>query len=345
MMTTGRGAAGEDWGRMRVNRGLLGWGVFFIVLGSVPLAVRSGSLDPEVVRRAWQLWPLILIGIGLGLVLERTRLAVLGGLVVAVTFGLMGGAVLAAGFGSPIGITTCGFGGDGGGEPFAEQRGAFAGTDARVTLDMSCGEVVVTAADAAGWTLAGTSHDGLPPDVDAGGDRLAVRAPGRDGLELVQEGWRWDVALPRAVPLDLDLSLNAGTARVALPGAVVTGLDVDVNAGDARVDLGQATGTERVTGSVNAGSLSLILPRPGGALGGTLSVNAGSIELCVPDGVPLRLRMGDAALGSNNFEDRGLVRTGETWSTPGFDGSGESIGLNLSANLGSITLDPEDGCE
>ena len=28
---------------MRVNRGLLGWGVFFVAVGAVPLAVRAGA--------------------------------------------------------------------------------------------------------------------------------------------------------------------------------------------------------------------------------------------------------------------------------------------------------------
>ena len=110
---------------MRVNRGLMGWGVFFIVLGVVPLAVQAGALDPEVVRRAWQLWPLILIGIGLGLVLARTRLAILGSLVVAVTFGLMGGALIATGVGSAGGFTSCGFGAGQGGEAFPTQTGAL----------------------------------------------------------------------------------------------------------------------------------------------------------------------------------------------------------------------------
>ena len=58
---------------MHVNRALLGWGVFFLVLGSVPLAVRYGLVDASAFATAWQLWPLLLIGAGLGLVLARTR--------------------------------------------------------------------------------------------------------------------------------------------------------------------------------------------------------------------------------------------------------------------------------
>ena len=109
---------------MRLNRSLLGWGVFFIVLGSVPLAVRSGILDADLVRRAWELWPLILVGIGLGLILSRTRVAFVGGLVVAVTLGLMGGALVTAGLGSTAWLRHLWPPGGGTGSPVRDPRSA-----------------------------------------------------------------------------------------------------------------------------------------------------------------------------------------------------------------------------
>jgi hypothetical protein len=327
---------------MHINRGLLGWGVFFIVLGSVPLAVRGGALDPAVVRRAWELWPLLLIGIGLGLVLERTRLAVVGGLIVAVTFGLMGGGLLATGFGPGIGMTTCGVGG-GDGERFAERRGTLAPV-ARVSLAMNCGDLEASTGDGADWLVSGSSHDGTPPDIDASAGVLEVKAPERSGISFVDGGSRWEVTLPRAGTIDIDVSVNAGSARLDLAGLAVPTVDVSVNAGDARIDLGEATGIERIDGSANAGALTITLPPPSGrALTGSLSVNAGSLQLCVPDGVALEFRVDDNTLSSDNFGSRGLVRDGDTWSRGG--GSLDAIRLDLSANLGSITLNPEDGCE
>lgn len=59
---------------MRVDRRFLGWGVFFILLGAVPLVVRAGYLTQAQVAGSWSLWPLILIGIGVGILLSRTRL-------------------------------------------------------------------------------------------------------------------------------------------------------------------------------------------------------------------------------------------------------------------------------
>ena len=106
--------------RVHVNRGLLGWGVFFIVAGSIPVLVQAGVLDPQVVRRVWQLWPLILIGIGLGLILQRTRAGIIGGLIVAATFGILVGGWFAVGFAPGAGLGACGVGGSDPGTPFRD---------------------------------------------------------------------------------------------------------------------------------------------------------------------------------------------------------------------------------
>src|SRR6476619_7537957 len=82
---------------MHVDRRFLAWGVFFLVLGGIPLAVRQGWIPASALEGAWELWPLILIGIGLHLALRRTSLAALGGLVVAATFGLLLGSAIATG--------------------------------------------------------------------------------------------------------------------------------------------------------------------------------------------------------------------------------------------------------
>ena len=50
------------------------------------------------------------------------------------------------------------------------------------------------------------------------------------------------------------------------------------------------------------------------------------------------------SLGSNNFSDAGMTKDGEdTWTRPGR--SDGSIDLDVSANLGSVNLNPEDGCD
>ncbi len=325
---------------MRVNRDLLGWGVFLIVLGSVPLAVRAGYLDSDLVRRAWELWPLILVGIGLGLMLRRTRAAIVGGLVVAVTFGLIGGSLLAVGIGGAI--TSCGVGvGSGAGTPFETRTGSLdaAGT---VTLALDCGELKVSPATGSAWSLTGNDEDGKGPDIQSANDRLRVRSPDRSGVALTRRGDRWQVALPADPSLRLDVSLNAGSATLDLAGMHVPTVNLSVNAGEIRADLSRAAQVGQLDASANAGSLRISLPAA--SVTGSISANAGSVALCAPSDVGLRFRGSDDPLSSNNFGSRGLVQNGRTWTTPGFDAATIRIDLAVSANLGSITLNPEVGC-
>ena len=46
---------------MHVDRRLLGWGLFFVLLGAIPLAIRAGLLDKVVVSQWPLLWPVLLI--------------------------------------------------------------------------------------------------------------------------------------------------------------------------------------------------------------------------------------------------------------------------------------------
>ena len=118
-----------------------------------------------------------------------------------------------------------------------------------------------------------------------------------------------------------------------------------MNAGSATIDMGEVTGLESIDISANAGSVSLTLPAPAATLNGSISANAGSVELCVPDGVGLRIHSSSSPLGSNNFGDRGLANDSGTWTRSGFDASTQRIDLQVSANLGSVSLNPEGGCE
>ncbi len=329
---------------MRVNRGLLGWGVFFVIVGAVPLAVESGTLDESVVLRAWQLWPLILIGIGLGLMLQRTKAAVVGNLVVAVTAGLMAGGALSAGingFDGFGGFSACNVG-VGDRTPFAEQRASFEG-DVAYTVDLDCGEVSIGTAPGADWVLAGSSADGQPPDLTARANGLEVKSPERVNWSFgTGAGVEWLMTLPQDPATRLDLQVNAGSATADLDGLRLSRLDARVNAGSASLDLSGAVALDRMSASVNAGSLSVSFPAVN--LTADLSANAGSLEICVPDGVDLRIRLEDNALGSNNFAAAGLVERNGTWESAGPGAGSATIALTTSANLGSIDLNPEDGC-
>jgi hypothetical protein len=322
---------------MHVNRGLLSWGVFLIVSGLIPLALRAGWLSASQIAGWWTLWPLVLIGIGVGLVLTRTPYEVLGSVLVAGTFGLMLGAALAVGIaGFPGGVC----GNDVGTTAYEEQTGSFDGP-ADVDIEFNCGKLEVTGAEGTAWTFAGSGDSEVAPDIESDASSLRIRGAERSFVPF-SKGEQWSVSLPEDVPLGMRVQLNAGDATVRLGAAELTDVDIQVNFGAIVAELGDATALDGVDIQTNAGSASVTLPDD--SITGRLQVNAGSLEICTPADAGIRIQTG-GGLGANNFGDAGLVQDDDTWESPGYADATTQIDLEAEANLGNIALNPEDGCD
>ncbi len=325
---------------MHVNRTFLNWGVFFILLGAVPLGVQQGVLDSDIVVRSWQLWPLLIVGAGLGLLLRRTAASWVGGVIVAATFGLMFGGLIAAGGNFASLANSCG---SSTGQAFPAQGATLTGSSS-VRLDFNCGDLSVAVGPGTAWTVNGTSDGGRVPRVDQGDGSLRLRTPDAStGVFFGIGGARnvWSATLPAVTTQNLEVNLNAGSGTLTLGGASLQQLSMAVNAGSVSADLTGATiGT--IDATLNAGSGSFTLPNA--SLTGSIQVNAGSTSICVPSGVALQLRMDDNLTASNNYSDQGLTRVGNTWQSPGYATATTRINLDTHANAGSFTLNPKDGC-
>lgn len=329
---------------MRLNVGMFNWGVFFIALGAVPLLVAQGVLPSDL--EWWNLWPMVLVGIGVGLVIQRTLGDLIGGLIVALAFGVMFGGLasvaLEGRFPDFGGISrTCGD--ERASQSFPGQKGTFSGPAADVTIQLDCGEAQVATAAGAGWSVEGTDEDGQPPTIEASSDSLAIRTRERDDgffQDLVRSTWR--VTLPADPTIDLRVSVAGGDGAMSLGGATLGSTRLEVTAGSGTLDLSGAV-ADRLEVQVNAGSASVTLPTSD--LTGTLTANAGSIEVCAPAGAGLRLTAPTNIFGSNDFSDQGLVQDGDTWETPGYDEADYQIDLVTKANAGSISLNPDGGCQ
>jgi hypothetical protein len=329
---------------MSVDRRLLNWGVFFVLLGGVPLAVAQGWISRDVVENAWELWPLILIGAGVGLILRATPLRALGGIVVSATFGIMLGSFIAVGFGGfSFGNLGCGAA-DPGAPRLVERGGAFAGRTGTVRLNASCAAVTVATAPGTGWNVVVSGTENARPVIVESTDELVVRSPDEPvAFPFNARRATWAVTLGTDLQLDLGLELDAGGATVDLDGATLTRLTVDGNAiGDTGLDLEGAT-VEQLDVSVNAASIAITLPA-GADMKGRVEGNAASVELCAPAGVGLRLLVDDNITASDNYEAQGLVRSGSAWQTPNYASAPTRIDLATVGSAVSYTLNPEDGC-
>jgi hypothetical protein len=325
---------------MRIHRGFLGWGIFLILAGAIPLAVRAGYLSSDQLRNVGSLWPLILVGIGVGLVLSRTQWAFLGGFIVAGTFGVIVGGLLAVG----VSGFEAGCGPGTATTAFAPRTAPLTDTSASVDLDLSCGDLTVAVAPGNSWRVEGEDRDGTGPNLTADNGLLRVHSRDNDrgvfGVLGNRETWR--ITLPDAVALDTRLAVNAGSSTFNLAGADLGDVELTLNAGSATIDLGAVHQIGDLQIELNAGSIDLTLPNL--SMTGSIKANAGSVKLCAPPGAALRLQTSESIVASYDFGDHGLVKNGSTWETPGFAAAAVKIDLRTEANAASFSLDPKDGC-
>jgi hypothetical protein len=327
---------------MTINRRLLHWGLFFVTTGAVVLAITGGLVTADGGATAFRLWPVLVIALGVGVLLRRTRLSAAGGIVLAVVPGLVLGGLLGAASlvwlpdwdelrqacvdARPAGLET--------------RQGTFTG-DASVDLELAVGDLTVEIEPGDGWRLQLADGPGRGPDVEADVDALSVESSS-------DQGWRWfdcggddwRLALPVAHRLDLAAEIDAAKGTFDLAGATVGDLRLVVNAGEARVDLAGAT-VEDLSLRVNGGAISLSLPATG-ELAGDISVNAGAVRVCAPDGLGLRVRS-ESTLAS--ITTPRLVRVGDAWETLDYATAINHADVTVAVNVGSVEINPEGGCK
>ncbi len=315
----------------------MGWGAFFILLGAIPLALQQGYVDETLVARWFSLWPLLLIGWGLGLVLRQTPVEWLGGTITALTFGIMGGGLIATGLGGvPFSI---GCSGDDG-KPFPEQRGTL-GSGTNVSVALPCGELTIVGVDGSDWSISGTAGEEGTPVVRTPGGGLEIG--GRNNVGFGSDARAsWDVSLPREpANVELSVTLNAGRGELDVDGLQLVGLGFTLNAGELNIGAADAAALPSLNGTINAGSAVVGLPAD---VSGGFTVNAGSLEICVPDGAAVRVAA-TSTLGSHNLDALGLTEVGDdTWESPGYASAAEQVDLRVTTNAGSFELTIGGGC-
>jgi hypothetical protein len=323
---------------MRVDRRLVFFGIFFVVFGGVLLGARQGWIPESLVESLWQLWPVLLIAIGLSIILSGRPGAWIGGAFAAAVLGAMAAGLLQTGV---VPFVGCG-GGDETGTAFPTQSGELA-SNAGVGVTFSCGDLDVVSVSGSSWTLEGRSSDGRTPTVRTTDGGVEIESAQRTVIGFGGGGREsWQLSVPNEPTIDLGVTLNAGSGKLDLEGAHLSSVDTTVNAGSLSVDLRDAAAVASIEGTVNAGSDVVWLPNL--PIQGRLTVNAGSLVICAPAGLGLRLNTGDNPISSNDFDRAGLVKTDDGWETPGYATAAIRTELDMTANAGSMSLNPSQPC-
>jgi hypothetical protein len=327
---------------MRIDRSLLNWGVFLIALGGVPLAVQQGFTDSGLAGDLWRLWPLILVGLGLGLLLRWTPLAWLGGAIVAGTFGLIFGALVAGGI---TGISSaCGELGDD--AVSSSQSGSASPTAFAVDATLSCGELAITRDGGSGWSVEALHAEGEAPTIEGDTTGLSVLQDEDGSGPIVFVPARrneWQIHLPARPAVGLDVTLNAADGAVDLAGGPLGTVNGAFNASSVTVAMAGATAPEtaRLDLAFNASSGTVSLPA--GSVIANVDLNLSSVTLCIPAAAPLRVEL-DSTLSSDDLEASGLEQRGEGWQTPDYDTASARVDLNVSSAVSSLTIQRPEVC-
>ena len=319
---------------MRVRRGYLFWGLFFVLLGGIPLAERSGLIEGDQLAEIGRLWPLALIAIGIAVVMARSGIALVGTIVAALVLGGIAGGTLAYGSGWFLDFGDCA--GVGSADlTRTRQSGTFTGPSS-VDLVLNCGTLDVQAGTATesltAWAL-DARHRGAPPTISSSGTELEVRAP-----ETGARRQEWTLFLPGPQLDGLAMTVNAASATADVSGGILTTLALQANASDVRIVATGATISD-LDVQLNAGRLRMQL---GSEVTGTIQVNAGAVDLCVPTTATLSIEVGEDFAFATNLADRGLTRSGDVWTRAG--GGAGSVELQVEGNASAFNLDPTGGC-
>jgi hypothetical protein len=343
---------------MRINRSLLNWGVFLIALGGIPLAVDQGWLESNIASELGRLWPLILVGIGLGLILRWTPISWFGGALVAATFGVIFGAAAVSlrdndlanlqGIIPAIASGACTDGGPG--DETTTDQGIASSEAFALELTLPCGELTMERAEGPTWRLDATHDAGEAPRVEAieGGAGTTALQVSRDEGDLSFLGRQarsdWDVQLPAEAELTLQVTLDAAKATIDAGSGPVGGIGATLNAADATIDLGAAEPMDStsVDLTLNASDGRLILPA--GTVRVSATLNASSLAVCAPNAVPMQVDLSET-LSSSDLGGAGLEKADETtWRSAGFSTTGEHILLDLTSTVSSLSVERPEAC-
>jgi len=319
---------------MRVAKGRLNWGVFFIVLGLIPLAYHQGAITQSQIADSWRLWPLIIVGIGVGFLLSRTPAYFVGGLVVAATLGLIFGSLFAIG-------PNLGCGNGSGSGANVTRSGTFDGSST-VQLNLQCGSATISTSNDGQWHVDANNDGGRYADVTSTSGSLTVKAA-KSGGDWFRPGTdTWRIALPTGSEINLNATMDLGEANYTLEGANLDTASFKMSLGSLKLDLNGAH-LNHLTIDTSLGSAAVELDASND-ISGDLKTSLGSLKLCAPSDLGLQIKS-SSSLSSESFAGMGMHLSNGVWETSNYQTAAHKATFTADTSLGSLELHPAGGCK
>ncbi|NMB46386.1 MAG: hypothetical protein GX998_08265 [Firmicutes bacterium] len=290
-------------------------GVVLILVGVLMLMSNLGHLTWEFWGALWQMWPVLLISLGLTMLLSRSRWAFLGPLVLIA-------AILFVAL-TPTRLPLF---------PYPQMRGyhwqrsttfvrpwdASIGAG-ELQVELGAGTIDITGPGEQLISGNMSYHRGMP--VWAYQQRghkaiVGLSSPRSRGRFAGGGGYRGSIALGSMVPWDIRLEVGAGNLQGDFRNIRLQRLDL----------------------KVGVGSIDLTLSDKG--LRGEILVEGGvsSVRLHVPKGVGVRIQVTNP-VGTNNLREAGLAKTGDFWISEDYEAASSAYDITISVGVGKVELD------
>jgi hypothetical protein len=297
--------------------------VILIGLGALFLLQNLGVISASVWTSILNLWPVLLIILGIELVLGRGSWgsALLIGLLVLVVaaaasfvsfFPWSSGTFRAGPF---VAVETV---------HLAEELGQV--QQARYDISYGAGNLDVSALPQSSGNLleADLERDEwttIDRNVNRAGDRaqVTIRSRDTDGVVVPGQssgGGDWAIRLSPQVVSDLKVDTGAGKFNLDLRGTKLSSLDLNTGVGEAKVTLPESAG--RTTVKVNAG--------------------VGDTEITIPAAVAAQIKVSTGIGGVEIDEGRFVKVAKDLYRSSNYESAANRVDLDLSAGVGALRV-------
>ena len=248
------------------------WPALLILVGVFALLINSGLVPAERLDRLFDLWPLILIVIGLELVVRRAvqgQAAELAAALIVVIAIVGAAAYVALGPAIPTGTQTLNTSG---------KVGSL--NHATVTVDVGAANVTMRAGSSIGDDLfrAHIEYSGPKPDVslDQSSGDLHIDQSNASGFFFQSHRFVLDLQMNPSVTWKIAVNSGASSDTFKLTGVHVASIELNTGASHEDITLDSPSGTVPIT--INGGALTVIVHRASG-VAASASVSGGAVNL------------------------------------------------------------------
>ena len=247
------------------------WPALLILVGVFALLVNSGLVPAERLDRLFDLWPLILIVIGLELVVRRAvqgQVAELAAALIVVIAIVGAAAYVALGPAIPTGTQTLNTSG---------KVGSL--NHATVTVDVGAANVTMRAGSSSDDLFrAHIEYSGPKPDVslDQSSGELRIDQSNASGFFFQRHRFVLDLQMNPSVTWKIVVNSGASSDTFKFAGVHVASIELNTGASHEDITLGSPSGTVPIT--INGGALTAIVHRPSGVEASAM-VSGGAVNL------------------------------------------------------------------